>query len=235
MPSREEIARLETVYAEYATRGRSARRWGLDNRGNRTIMAERERVARHLLADHGLFPLGERTLLEVGCGTGHVLAGFERFGARPENLHGIDLLHGRIERARATFPRISFAVGNAEALEHPDGTFDLVLLFVVFSSILDPGMRWNVARECRRVLRPGGSILWYDVRYDNPQNRHIRGIRLASIAKLFPGFRIDARTLTLIPQIARHLGPLTSSLYPLLASMPPLRAYTMALLSDPGA
>jgi ubiquinone/menaquinone biosynthesis C-methylase UbiE len=228
-----EIKRLKDVYERYEQQDMSARRWSLDNAGNRAIMAERRRATRTLLSKHGLVPLGERKLLEIGCGTGHVLAAFEELGARPENLHGIDLLPQRIERARMNFPRLHFEVGNAEALDHPDASFDLVLLFVVLSSILDPVMRHNVAHECTRVLCPGGSILWYDIRFDNPQNRNIRGITRPQIAELFPGFDLDACTLTLVPQLARRLGPLTPRLYPLLAAVPVLRTYTMALLSLP--
>jgi SAM-dependent methyltransferase len=233
MTSQDEIDRLNAVYERYEQTGRPARRWGLNNAGNRAIMAERERATRDLLDAHGLLPLGERRVLEVGCGTGHVLAGFEALGARPENLYGVDVLAHRVEQARAAFPAINFSAANAETLGHPDSSFDLVLLFVVFSSILHPGMRRNIARECCRVLRPGGSLLWYDIRYDNPQNRNIRGVRLGEVRDLFPSLDVDARTLTVIPQLARHLGPLTPRLYPVLASIPPLRTYTLALLTAP--
>ncbi len=231
--SDQEVRRLEEVYRGYADEDRSGTRWGLDNRGNQAIRAERDRVQRDLLGSQGLLPLGEREILEVGCGTGHVLAHLVELGATRERLHGVELLEPRVEIARRELPWLDVVEGNAESLPHSDASFDLVLLFIVFSSILDPVMQRNVAAECARVLRPGGHVLWYDFRYDNPSNRNVRGISRDELEGLFVGFETSARTLTLVPQIARRLGPLTGTLYPALAAIPPLRTYYMALLRKP--
>jgi len=228
-----EVRRLEDVYRGYAEQELSVTRWGSGNRGNRAIMAERSRVLRELLDEHGLLPLGQREILEVGCGSGHVLAGLVDLGAQQERLHGVELLEPRVELARRQQPWLDVVRGNAEHLPHEDGSFDLVLLFVVFSSILEPAMRQNVAKECARVLRPGGHVLWYDFRYDNPSNRNVRGIRRSELERLFAGFTPSLRTLTVVPQIARRLGPLTEVLYPALAAIPPLRTYYMGLLRKP--
>ena len=196
-------------------------------------MAERRRVMRTLLASHGLLPLGEREVLEVGCGSGHVLAGLQELGASPERLHGVDLLPGRVDEARRNHPGLDIREANAERLPFADGSFDIVLLFVVFSSILDAAMQRNVAGECARVLRSGGRVLWYDFRYDNPSNAHVRGVSRKDVARLFPCFTLDLRTLTVVPQLVRRLGPLTEAAYPVLAAVPPLRTYYMGLLRKP--
>jgi SAM-dependent methyltransferase len=229
----QEVRRLQDVYRGYAEQELSETRWGLGNRGNRAIMAERVRVLRELLFVHGLLPLGDREILEVGCGTGHVLASLLEFGAQRDRLHGVELLEPRVEQARRAYPWLDVVQANAERLPHDDGSVDLLLLFIVFSSILDPAMRVNIARECARVLRPGGHVLWYDFRYDNPSNRNVRGMRRAELDELFPGFVPSVRTLTVVPQVARRLGPLTRILYPALAALPPLRTYYMALLQKP--
>lgn len=233
--SDDEVQRLQEVYRDYEARDLGATRWGAQNRGNRTIMAERRRVMRSLLGGHGLLPLGGREVLEVGCGSGHVLAGLQELGAEPGRLHGVDLLPGRITEARRAHPGLDVRQANAEQLPFETASFDLVLLFVVFSSILDAAMQRNVAAECSRVLRFGGHVLWYDFRYDNPSNVHVRGVRLRTVRQLFPGFEIRSRTLTVVPQLARRLGPLTTIAYPLLAALPPLRTYHMALLRKPGS
>jgi ubiquinone/menaquinone biosynthesis C-methylase UbiE len=232
--SEHEVERLEAVYRSYVEEDRAARRWGTENRGNRAIMEERRRVMGELLGAAGLLPLGDRHVLEVGCGTGHVLAGLTELGARSDRLVGVDLIDFRLAEARRAFPEITFERANAERLGFAHSSFDLLLLFVVLSSILDPTMRENVARECARVLRPGGAVLWYDFRYDNPQNRHVRGVPLREVRRLFPGFDVTARGLTVIPQVARRLGRLTGTAYPLLARIPPLRTYWMALLVKRG-
>lgn len=231
--SEQEVKRLQDVYGDYEARELSATRWGTGNRGNRAIMAERAKVTNELLHRHNLIPLGDREILEVGCGSGHVLAGLEELGARRERLHGVDLLHGRVEEARIANPDLDIRQANAESLPFGDASFDLLLLFVVFSSILDPTMQRNVATECIRVLRPGGHVLWYDFRYDNPSNEHVRGVRRSRVESLFPGFAYAWRTLTVVPQVARRLGPLTEIAYPLLAVVPPLRTYYLGLLRKP--
>ena len=228
--SEPEVERLREVYRDYEARDLPATRWGERNRGNRAIMAERRRVMRALLDGHGLLPLGEREVLEVGCGSGHVLAGLQELGASAERLHGVDLLPGRVETARRNHPGLDIREANAERLPFADGAFDVVMLFVVFSSILDAAMQHNVAGECARVLRSGGHVLWYDFRYDNPSNKHVRGMSRREVAQLFPGFEISLRTLTVVPQLVRRLGPLTEVVYPALAAVPPLRTYYMGLL-----
>jgi ubiquinone/menaquinone biosynthesis C-methylase UbiE len=60
-----------------------------------------------------------------------------KYGARPENLYGIDLLDERIEEAKRLSPNIDFRCGNAEELPYEDGLFDIVIQFTVFTSILD--------------------------------------------------------------------------------------------------
>src|SRR6267378_897080 len=44
-------------------------------------------------------------VLDVGCGTGFWLRQFVQWGARPENLFGIDLLQERIEQGRKLCPQ----------------------------------------------------------------------------------------------------------------------------------
>jgi ubiquinone/menaquinone biosynthesis C-methylase UbiE len=231
--SPDEVRRLQDVYRQYAEDDLTETRWGLGNRGNRAIRAERDRVQRDLLSTHGLLPLLEREILEVGCGTGHVLASLVELGAKRKRLHGVELLEPRVEQARRDHPWLDVVQANAEHMPYEDESFDVVLLYIVFSSILDPDMRANVARECVRVLRPRGHVLWYDFRYDNPSNPNVRGMRREELERLFPEFELSTRTLTLVPQVARRLGPLTGVLYPVLAAVPPLRTYYMALLRKP--
>jgi ubiquinone/menaquinone biosynthesis C-methylase UbiE len=91
--------------------------------------------------------------LDLGTGTGVVaLALAERY---PEaEVVGIDLSPGMIEEARAKVPpelvgRVQFEVGDASALECPDGKFDLVVLsnMIPFSG------------ELARITAPGGTLV----------------------------------------------------------------------------
>jgi ubiquinone/menaquinone biosynthesis C-methylase UbiE len=233
METRSEVDRLTEVYREYGERGWRKTKWAVTNRGNQAIRQERERKLEQLLQCTGFFPLGNRRILDVGCGTGETLAGFEAWGARPENLFGVDLLSERIRRAKENFPDITFQEANAEALPFGNGFFDLVALFTVFTSIRDPQMARNVSREINRILRPGGAVVWYDFRINNPLNRHVRGISRQGVITLFPGYDARLRSITVLPPLARRAGRLTGLLYPWFAGVPFLRSHYAGVLVKP--
>jgi len=232
--TQQEVKRLAQVYRNYRENPVVRAQWDESNPGNRAILRERQRAIRKTLGTHGFLPLASRRVLDVGCGTGKVLAGLVELGAQPNNLHGIDLLPDRIGEARKSYPSLHFQYTNAERLEFRNDSFDLVVLFTVLSSILDDQMAQNVAHEAARVLRPGGAVLWYDFRYDNPRNPNVRGIRKRHMEALFPDFQIHLHTITLFPFLARHLGRLAPLLYPILAAISPLRTHYLGLLMKSG-
>lgn len=233
MQAHSEIDRLKLVYEEYGERGWGKTKWSLTNRGNQAIRRERERKLEELLGRAGFFPLDQKCILDVGCGTGETLAGFEAWGANPENLFGVDLLADRIRRARENFPAMNFREANAEALPFANSLFDLITVFTVFTSILDPQMTRNLSREINRVLRSGGAVVWYDFRMNNPLNPHVRGISRNGIRQLFPEFDARLVSITLMPPLARPWGSLTDLLYPCFASLPFLRSHYLGLLVKP--
>jgi len=209
METRSEVDRLQEVYREYAVRGFGQSKWSPANRGNQAVWNECQLKLQALLENTGFSPLQSRRVLDVGCGTGERLSALEGLGARPENLFGVDLLPERIQTARQHYPQFTFQLANAESLPFADGAFDLVTVFTVFTSILDQRMAANVSREITRVLASGGGVLWYDFRMASPLNRHVRGIGRKQIQNLFPGFRMNLETLSLLPPLARRLGRLT--------------------------
>jgi ubiquinone/menaquinone biosynthesis C-methylase UbiE len=233
MQVQSEVDRLKLVYREYGERGWGETKWSATNRGNAAIRREREQKLQQLLQRAGFLPLNERRILDVGCGTGETLAGFDAWGTRPENLFGVDLLADRIRRAKENFPGINFEEANAETLPFANGFFDLVMAFTVFTSILDPQMMRNLSREITRVLRSGGAVIWYDFRMNNPLNPHVRGISRRGIRDLFPEFQSRLVSITLMPPLARRWGSLTDLLYPWFASLPFLRSHYLGLLTKP--
>lgn len=225
------MTEAERIAQAYRSRDPSAiKRWDLGNAGNRRILAERRRLTTQLLERAGWLPLGERQVLDVGSGTGAELAWLREVGARDAGLVGIDLLPERVEAARQSFPGLDFQAGNAERLPFPDSSFDVVVACTLFSSILDEGMAKSVAGEIQRVMRPGGGLLWYDFRYDSPSNPNVRGLGERRVRSLFPDLGGELIRLTLLPPLARRLGPLTPAAYPVLAAIPPLRSHLLGLL-----
>ena len=234
MPTEHEVQRLEKVYRTYRGSQSVKAKWDAENPGNRAILQERNRGMEGLLAAQGLLPLLGRKVLEVGCGSGDTLAGLLRLGAHPDSLCGVDLLPERVDEAKQRHPELRFQCTNAEQLDFTDAHFDLVLLFTVISSILDEAMAHNVAREVNRVLAPGGAVLWYDLRYDNPANPNVRGMTSGRIRQLFPRLEIHLSRITAIPPLVRRMGRLAPLFYPVLAAIPPAQTHYLGLLIKPG-
>jgi len=226
-----EVDRIRFVYQGYERTPRELGKRDPTNPGNRAIHRERQDGIYKLLTQFERLPLGGSKILDIGCGNGGVLASLMDIGAEPENLYGIDLLPDRIESARRQYPEIKFLCGNAECLDYPSEHFDLLLLFTVFSSILDDNMIQNITLEIARVLKPGGAILWYDLRYNNPWNPHVKGIPKHHLHGLFHDFEIHLQPITLIPPLARRLGSFTPVIYPLLTAIPLLRSHYLGLLA----
>jgi hypothetical protein len=105
-----------------------------------------------------------------------------------------------------------------------------VLVFTVFSSILDIAMAKSVAQNIGRVLTSRGVVVWYDMRYPNPWNPAIRAMTKSRIRELFPSFELQLEASSLLPPLAYRLGQLTDRAYPLLAAIPFLRSHYVGLL-----
>lgn len=200
-------AETERIKAAYGRR-QDGDLYSWFNPGQLFIMQERERRVLKLLKSLGLSRLAGQRLLEVGCHTGYWLGALVKWGARPENLTGIDLFAGNLATARATqAARVGLVQANAAFLPLAAASFDLVVQSMLFTSILDKAMKALVAVELLRVLKPGGLILWYDYHADNPWNPDVRGVKKSEIMDLFPNCRIKLRRITLAPPLTRLLAP----------------------------
>jgi ubiquinone/menaquinone biosynthesis C-methylase UbiE len=98
-------------------------------------------------------------VLEVAIGTGRNLPFYPQ-GIR---LTGVDFSPAMLELARRQADRlgrqVDLRLGDAQALELPDASFDTVVC--TFSLCAIPDERRAIA-EMRRVLRPGGRLLLLD-------------------------------------------------------------------------
>jgi ubiquinone/menaquinone biosynthesis C-methylase UbiE len=171
------------------------------------MIQSRQRAVISLLNRHGFTHLTDHQVLEVGCGSGGVLLEYLSYGATPERLHGTDLIFGRVRGAQERLCCSLLTCADGQNLPYPGDTFDLVLQYTVFSSILDDLVKTNLAQEMLRVLhKAGGIIVWYDF-WTNPINPQTRGVRKAEIRRLFPGCQFEFRRITLAPPLARLLAP----------------------------
>ena len=117
-----------------------------------------------------MFPLENRRVADIGCGTGRWLLEFAQWDA--SDLHGIDLDESRIGLAKERFPSADLHAGDARHMPWADNYFDIVSQFTLFTS-MDRSVP-RIAREMLRVVKPDGLILWFDFRVNNPRNRNVR-------------------------------------------------------------
>jgi phosphatidylethanolamine/phosphatidyl-N-methylethanolamine N-methyltransferase len=100
-----------------------------------------------------------RDVLEVGVGTGLALPHY----TRDKRITGIDLSADMLRRARERVATLGLHTVatlhemDAEATDFPDATFDTAVAMFVASVVPNPR---HLLAEMRRVVRPGGNILF---------------------------------------------------------------------------
>ena len=179
---------------------------------------------------HGLLPLEGKSIADIGCGPGHWMIEFLRWGAQPERIVGLDLDAAKTALARTRLPAADIRTGSAAQLPWQSAQFDLVSQFTMFTSILDPGTRRTAASEMLRIVKPSGAIFWYDFCMDNPNNKNVRGVKLEEIHSLFPDCRIVSKRVTLAPPLARLVAPVSWMGAMALEKLPFLRTHRIALI-----
>jgi ubiquinone/menaquinone biosynthesis C-methylase UbiE len=222
----------DRIRAAYARREIRVNKWFYSyfDPGRLFMMQERERQILTLLRQYKRHHLAKQKILEIGCGDGQILRELIKWGARPGNLAGVDLLPDQIGEARRLCPEsVALYCGDAVDLPFPDAYYDLVVQVTAFSSVLDVGMKHQMAREMLRVAKPEGAILWHDF-FFNPTNPDVRGIRLKEIRKLFPNCVFALRRTTLAPPLTRLVAPLCWSLCYSLAGLRVFNTHYLGLI-----
>lgn len=226
---------LERIRAAYARRKRAipAGRYARIHPGNLCSLHEREQAMAAWLRAPGLESLRGLRILDLGCGPGAALRQLLEYGAEPARLFGVDLLEERVQQAQRLGPHLQWACGNAAQLPFPEASFDLVLQFTLFTSVLNEQVKRAMAGEILRVLAPRGKLLWYDFAYNNPKNADVRGIGRAEIARLFPRCSTKLRRITLAPPLGRLVARISPALYHALALVQPLCTHYLGVLEKP--
>jgi ubiquinone/menaquinone biosynthesis C-methylase UbiE len=107
-----------------------------------------------------LVPRASGEVLEVGIGSG---LNIPFYSAKVRRLYGVDpsgeLLAMALRRAaHVPFP-VELLCQSAEDLPRPDASFDTIVTTWTLCSIPDP---MQALREMRRVLKPGGRLLFVE-------------------------------------------------------------------------
>jgi ubiquinone/menaquinone biosynthesis C-methylase UbiE len=230
----QEIERARSVYTARAGNHSLTRLYSPFAQANLFTIQDRDWIMADLLRRSGLWSLADLDILDVGCGTGSELRRMTTMGADPARLTGLDLMPARIEEARKVLPTARFEVGSGHELPFPDASFDVVSQFVVFSSVVHPGLRAAIAAEMVRVARPGGRIIWYDIKSMKP-TPNLVPIPLAEIKQIFAGCSIEMRPATLAWRSSHFLAPRSRVAAVLMAKLPRTRSHFMGLIRKPAA
>jgi len=106
----------------------------------------------------------------------------------------------------------------------------MVIQSTVFTSILEAGMKQQIASEMLRVLKPEGFILWYDFLVNNPRNPDVRGVPRMEIQSLFPGCDVRLKRITLAPPLTRRVAPYSWLVCYLLSKVPFLCTHYLGVI-----
>jgi phosphatidylethanolamine/phosphatidyl-N-methylethanolamine N-methyltransferase len=131
---------------------------------------------------------GDDRILEVGVGTGINLTLYPR----DCSVTGVDLSDSMLEKAFEKIAKnglrnVRLMQMDASALNFADDSFDIVYAPYLISVVPDPV---QVAREMRRVCRPGGRIVILN-HFRSPNRILSWGERLISPFTVHVGFKSD--------------------------------------------
>lgn len=130
-------------------------------------------------------------VLEVGVGTGKNI----EFWPAGMDVIGIDLTPAMLENAHRQAERLNrkadLRLGDVQALDFADASFDTIVATFVFCSVPDPILG---LRELARVVRPGGQVLLLEhMRSENPILGSI--MDFLNLAVRYLGMNINRRTV----------------------------------------
>lgn len=224
-----DLARLKNEYAARSSRFAGTDRYSPFNPAHLFLLQQRQRATLQLLKQQNIVSLKKQRVLEVGCGGGAIFSEYLGYGLPINNLHGTDLLPNRLQSAQYQFPASPLTQSNAQYLPYKTASFDVILQYMMFSSLLDANLRLTIAQEMQRVLRPTGFILWYDF-WLNPRNSHTIGFGKDEIQRLFPNCTYQFKRVTLAPPLARRIVPLSWTVASLLEKLKLFNSHYLAII-----
>lgn len=150
-----DLNRLRREYRDRKNNPEYDRLYSLDYAPYRFAVQNRQRDTLRLLQKARVMPLAGKRILEIGCGRGGILLEYLSFGAHPQALFGIDILHERLVQAQQVLPRSGLYCADGQTLPFASQSFDLVMQYTAFSSILDETVKQRMAAEMRDRSRIG--------------------------------------------------------------------------------
>jgi SAM-dependent methyltransferase len=142
---------------------------------------------------------GDEIILDVGCGHGLLLIAAARH-LRTGKAIGIDLWKNedqadnsreatcRNVQLENVADRVELKDGDAQKLDFPDNTFDVVLSSWAIHNIYNAPGRAAAIHEIVRVLKPGGKLAIADIRHTAEYAEVLRECPMTDIKRSSPNF-----------------------------------------------
>jgi ubiquinone/menaquinone biosynthesis C-methylase UbiE len=219
-----ELDRIKTAYAKrVSTQGfysATSVFWNTET--------ERDFIA--LLHNLGLAPLEDKRILDVGTAGGYFLRMLLKYGVPARNLVGVDIWHSLMREGLEIVPCIGMTCADAQALPFVDGSFDIAVQQTMLSSVIDPDLRYRIAREMLRVVRRGGFVFSYDFRVKRPGDRDVHAITRRELRNLFPDCEISLRPCGVIPHLVRAFAGRSMKICALASLLLPIKTHYWAAI-----
>ncbi|MDH7972745.1 class I SAM-dependent methyltransferase [Sphingomonas sp. AR_OL41] len=153
-------------------------------------------------------------VLEIGFGTGATLPYYDRATVR--SLSVVEPSSGMNRRAQQRIDSLGWSIRiealAGEALPFADESFDCVVVSLTMCTVADPP---RVLAEIRRVLRPGGSLRFFEhVASADPARRKWQD-RLNPVQRVVGvGCNLNRDTVAYIRAAGFELGPVAQQIEP---------------------
>ncbi|MFZ1755266.1 MAG: class I SAM-dependent methyltransferase [Caldilineaceae bacterium] len=138
---------------------------------------ERQELTRVAESFGPFWDFAGKDVLDLGCGLGGKTVAYAQMGAA--SVTGLDLrshsLRAADEENRQHNPdpaKVRFCLSDAAAMAFADASFDVIVSVNVLEHVDD---LYFTLRECKRVLRPGGVMLFHFPPFYSPWGAHLEG------------------------------------------------------------
>ena len=139
-------------------------------------------------------------ILEIGCGSGWLLAGLAGRGIEAGHLVGVEIDAKRAAAARRNCPGALVIERSGTQLPLEDASVDVVICASLLSTV-DPSQQLALIAEARRVLVADGVLVVYDHRWRRA-TREPHPITLPQLRKAVGG-TVSSRRLGLVAPLRR--------------------------------
>lgn len=138
---------------------------------------ERQELLRVAESFGNYWDLAGKDILDLGCGLGGKTVTYAQLGAA--SVTGLDLRSHSLRAAdkenRLHNPdpeMVRFCLSDAAAMAFADDSFDVIVSVNVLEHVDD---LYFTLKECKRVLRPGGVLLFHFPPFFSPWGAHLEG------------------------------------------------------------